>query len=629
MESFSWSAEGLTVDCKGAMYQLDNYQAKPEYPSRPIPYEFAIARQWEHRPDLRLRRPRIEWPTWWPTKYAPIAKAPLYTIPVGVHAGDNWSGLVTRSTGKWEPVLTSYITTLLASWYTDRGRMTMDLLPGRQPIIRHRDFKYTTGPGVLVIDAVTPGVELALNQDFSQSINAVFGQGKALTGEGYSGQVVTNDGLQTDYLPLASLRQVHPPTNTNGWLDPSLMRREILLEIQQGLEEKHAQAVANNHLNRFADPGVNGTITLKSDPYFTLASGVLVYMPRFLIKPGMSIQIPGLFGRADGQLFHISEVVTDTENQSTTLVIDTKYRDALTTAEVMLRGRDSLSITRSLIGGQYQPPVSDQLLPWNYAEGSGFIPSGGGLNSVPLFRDQPSSIRFPWTEITRARPPGNKAWRNCYVRIGPKSSVADNNWAYTVTRNADPQGAGHKRGIPIKMSQAGSIRLLQIAAYDAGGNVMKIPFHVSLYYNNGVSPDAMPQIRAVDTGKDGYAAGQHYPFFDSAWENYNLNGTKILTEQTLAKSSVRLIRAYGTRLVPGGYWPGDKPQGDAPTGALVDEDGLDYDCTSVDGAINLQIFNHNAPFAGFLYAMIYADAQAGNEVFFMGRCYRTEPGTSG
>ena len=41
--------------------------------------------------------------------------------------------------------------------------------------------------------------------------------------------------------------------------------------------------------------------------------------------------------------------------------------------------------------------------------------------------------------------------------------------------------------IPIRMSQAGSIRLTQIAAYDKHGEVMPVKFHVSVYTNNGMA----------------------------------------------------------------------------------------------------------------------------------------------
>ena len=71
--SFSWDP-CLTIECVGAMRQLDNYLAKPEYPTRPLPYEWAIARQFLHKPALRLQPLRIVWPDWWTTTYKPPTK---------------------------------------------------------------------------------------------------------------------------------------------------------------------------------------------------------------------------------------------------------------------------------------------------------------------------------------------------------------------------------------------------------------------------------------------------------------------------------------------------------------------------------------------------------------------------
>jgi len=41
--------------------------------------------------------------------------------------------------------------------------------------------------------------------------------------------------------------------------------------------------------------------------------------------------------------------------------------------------------------------------------------------------------------------------------------------------------------IPIRMSQGGTIRLSQLAAYDRDGNVMPVKFHISVYKLNGVA----------------------------------------------------------------------------------------------------------------------------------------------
>lgn len=632
MESFDFGPDGLTVALKGALYQADNYLAKPEYTSQPLAYENAILRQFKEHPDIRVSAPKLAFPPWWSTTFQPNPKTPHYLLPIGLHRGDKWTGLVTRQTGSWDPMLTSYVQTLLSSMYTDRGRWTLDLLPRRKPLLFHRDFATDIKAGTLLVEGPTPGIEVRISQDFSQSINAVYGQGKSLTGTSYTGQLVSGDGSQTVYQPLAQLRQV-VHTHKNGWYKASTMRREVLLQVQQGLELNQAQAVGNSHLQRFGDPGFTGEVVFSSDPQiintltvnddFLYEIETKEFMSRYLIRPGMTIQLSGIFGKLEGILVHISSVAVDAATGSVTCTVDSKYRDALTVAEVRVRGRDSLSVQRSLIGGQYTPPVSDELVPWNYAGGSGYIPHSPHYSCLPLFKDMPKDIFFPWTEWTKLRPPKNKQWRNSYIRIGPKSPNANLNWA------AHPDKHAAYRGFPIKLSQAGSIRLLELAAYDKDGNVLPVPFHVSFYYSNGVNYEAMPMLRSIDKPKDGYAVGQHYPFFGKAWEQYNAGGTKILSEQPTSVSSAGLIRAYGTGQVKAGYWPGTSQHGDPPTGLLSDEAIFSYDCSANEASINLTMKNQTNPFAGYIYCMIYCDAQLTQEVFFMGRMFRDEPGLSG
>jgi hypothetical protein len=650
----AWSTgEGLTVSLVGALHQLDNYLAKPEYPSRPITYEAAISRQFIDRPDLRCRQLKVEWPDWWPYQFNPHGYTHTYYIPTGVSAGENWTGLVTRQTGSWDATLTSYITTLLTSMYTYRGRWTIDLDPGRQPVLRHRDNENDADPLLVVVNPAMPGVKMDLNYDWSQTLNVAYGQGKTLQGVGYSGQEVSGDGQRTTYEPLAALRQVSPISDKNGWLQPHRMRKEVLLQMQDGLEVDQAQEVGRFHLDHFSDPGVTGTIELSVDP---LIGGA--YQPHATIKAGMRLQVLGLFGQQAGVLMHVTEVGHSPASGTTTLTVDSKHRDALTLAEVRLRGRDALSIQRSLIGGQYQSPIPDQLLPWNYAQGSGYIPSGPAWNAKRLFDGIPDSIEFPWTEWTTQRPPASKSYRSCYARIGPASTNADNNWA-TLPKRDNGQGVGGKYGFSIRMAQAGQIRLLQLAAYDIDGNVMAVPFHFSLYYSSGVNVQSMPalaqsdvdamtaatdaQNAAIDAANAAttppgttphvahspYRAGQHYPFFPAAWERYNSNGTQMNRPTTVESPGAGFVRGYGTGFVQAGYWPGASRLSDPPTGKLVDETVFDFDTNASDFNIDPLTTHQLSQYAGYIHGMIYCDAQGPDrEVFFAGRMFRVEPGSS-
>jgi hypothetical protein len=238
----------------------------------------------------------------------------------------------------------------------------------------------------------------------------------------------------------------------------------------------------------------------------------------------------------------------------------------------------------------------------------------------------PSSIRFPWTEWTTARPPKAAAWKSCYIRLGPASVNADQNWT---------SRPGSIYGVPIFLGQAGEIRLLQLAAYDRDGHVLKIPFHFSLYYSNGVNYQSMPRLVAPYGNTIAYRApgatvyfqnGQHYPFHPNAWEGYNQDGTITNPETQNAAQTAGLIRAWGSNYEKAGHWPGSSAAGDPATGLLVDESTFGFDTTKFDANFDPYSTKQTSPFAGQVYAMIYADAQANQEVYFAGRMFRVEPG---
>jgi len=633
--SFSYDTEGrpgLTASGNGAMYQLDDYLAKPEFLARPMPYEWAISRQFLEKPHLRLGRMHVEWPEGWGRTYEP-KKDPWYMIPIGVRKGENWTGLLTRSTGSWDPVLTSYIQTLLSGMYTQNGRFTLDLARGRHPVLRLLKMLSRPNSSTVIIDPVDEGHQISdLQVDWTQALDVVYGQGTSLTGIAYSGLEVSSDGSRSFYTPLAARRQAYPAED-NDWLDLADSPREVLLQMQQGLSEYDAMKVAQAHLERFGDPGVTGTVKLRTD--VKLNDGLGTVLPHHLVRAGMPVQIPGLLGRKEGVLAHVVESSADLVNKETTLTLDSKYRDALTVREARVRGRDSLNISRMLIAGQYNPPLPDMLKPWDYSR-SGFIPSAPLRNGPELWAGMPNDMLFPWTEMTTARPPKKARWRHCYIRIGPAQDDANKNWGV-----APMKPGGGKYAVGVMMAQAGTIRLLQIAAYDRDGNVMKVPFHVSFYYSNGVNVKAMPRIPAYSTDATHpatyypyhhppYDPGQHYPYVVNAWEQYNADGTIKSNEYGTVKASALLWKAFGTNFVKAGYFPGDGLSGD-PTGLLVVENVGDFNCEGQQGPGSFDPRspkgNLTNPLAGMMYVMIYCDEQGDEPVFFHGRAFHVEPGS--
>jgi hypothetical protein len=618
LASISWESGSMNIQLKGALLQLDNFLAKPEYAGRPMPYEWAIYRQFLNKPSLRVAPLKIIWPSWWTKTYQPPAPGtPSYLIPAGVSAGQQWTAMTTRDTGSWDPVLTSYIQTMLASMYTERGRWSIELQAGRQPELLHRDFVAVPDSSTVVIDPTT-GVKITLTEDWEQSLTTVYGQGTSLAGVAYSGMDVSGDGSLTRYTPLASSRQVWP-VDDNPWMVAEVMAKEVMLQMQTGLSPAEAAIVARAHLARFADPGVTGTIVLDSDP---MMGGVPI--PRHLVRAGMDAYVPGLFGRPEGVLVHISASTHSLSSGSTTLTVDSKRRDALTVEEVRTRGRDSLAISRMLIGGQYEPLIPDQLFPWSYAEGSGYLPK----KALDMFEGIPNEVAFPWTEWTTRHPPSDPAYKDSYLGLGPVSAIADKNWITASSVH------GSAMGIPVRMAQAGTVRMLQIAAYNKDGSIAKVPFHVSFYAVGSVNVNSMPAIPADQVALHPYPAAQHYPFVRDGFESTRIDGTKNDPQVPQPVESVGLLKAYGTYYEKAGHWPGSYATGSEATGLLVDESTWSFDVTGVSGAYfdpYQAESNLTNTRAGQIYAMIYCDARAAgqSEVFFLGRIFRAEPTAKG
>lgn len=606
-----------TITCVGAGRQVDNYLAKPEYVYQPIPYELAIAKQFEGHPDLRLAPLAIEFPDWWSTKFvlADYATKALYMRPIGLLDGQDWSGMVTRSTGSFDPALTGYVQGLLANMYSEYGQFTIDIDSGRRPVLRHRTRKSAPDETTLVVDVLNPGMRLTPTKDYSQRLNVVYGQGKALNGATFSGMRSSADGTRQTYEPMAYRRSVHP-LEANEWFDRTIMRKEVNLSFYEGLAEDEAKVIARKHMQRFSDPGVTASMELKAD---VMMNGLP--FSRRLIRAGMSIQVTGLWGDPEGQMFHITEA--SVTPAATNLTLDSKYRDQLTVQEVMKRTRDSLAPVRLLTVGQYKPNIPDMLFPWSYADGSGFIPK----TSTPLFDGAPAGLDFPWEDWTAQRPPSDPQWRDCYIRIGPASENADHNWANRRASLTDFQA------FPVRMSQAGEARLVQIAAFDVHGQLLRVPFHVSFYRTNGVSYTSMPMMGLDDEAANPpYLAGQHYPFFQRAWESIDENGVTLNPETGRVVTTAQILAGWGNFYEKAGYWPTSSTvPGADPTGLFSDETGFSWDLTDAVYGVDPQRSaqdNANDPNRADIWCMIYCDAQATQDVYFLGRIWRKEPGTS-
>ena len=646
--SYSFSMSGqdstFTMDLKGALYGLDDYLAIPSFPRRPIPYEILLAQafdQTEH--PAHLGRFRVLFPSDWSQK-VPAFTDPRYLRalkPWGVATGQLWTGFTSRSTGSWEPLLTGHVQSLLTVMFADGGtQWSIRNRGNRRPELFLRQTPEASSDAIIEITLGAPGVSLDGSRDFTQRAGVIYGAGQDEAGIAFSNVQVSPDGRTTFYKPYAYSPRMWP-RKSNPNYDKELKPKETMLRFQDGVDEVSALKIAQGQYQRFSEPGITGTITLTTDP--RLSSGAL--MPRLMIRGGQSIRINGLLGVRQGVLAHITQASADFTNLTTTLTFDTKYRDQLTVDEVRARTRDALTPMRALQVGKYSNTIQDLVLPWSYAAGSGIIPTPARA----FFNEKlPTNATFPYEEWTRKYPPKNPSYKPWYIEIGKTDRAnSNNNWS-SVKRDGIQLAS-----IPIRMSQAGSIRLSQLAAYDKDGNVLPVKFHLSVYNSNGIAVNAMPQFpdkRGTDdfpkyldartiaakghqvipttyeTDK-GKPPPQTHPFYEGAWETVQPDGTNWPWPTDVNGSPQEILVGWGNYYEPAGYSPGRFSKGAQRTGLLSDDMAWSWD---LSGFLDLDkpSMNKNEEYSGMLFVMIYCDDQDDESVYFMGRFVRSDPGQS-
>jgi len=629
--SVGGSESSFSVSLKGALYGLDDYLAKPAYPKQPIPYEHLIRRAFDQsRNPCRLGPLMMTFPDGWDLR-VPDNNDPEYLNflkPWGVSTGQLWTGFTSRSTGSWEPVLTGHVQSLLTVMFADGGaQWTIRNNGYRRPELYLRQKPHSSDPDILEVDLGAPGVALQVSKDYTQRANVIYGNGQDDAGVAFNGMQVTPNGDATYFKPFA-YSPVSYPRQGNPSFISDVKPKEVMVQFQQGVSEDTALKIAQAQLYRFNEPGITGTLTLTTD--VRLASGQP--FPRLLIQAGRTIRLKGMLGIREGLLVHVTAATVDFKALSVTLTIDSKYRDELTVEEVKARTKDALTPLRSLQVGKYSNTVQDLFMPWSYKEGSGCIP----LGSKEFFMEKlPNDATFPYTDFTTTFPPSNPNYAHYYIKINPTNTTDSNkNWA------AEARDGTAVMSIPIRMSQAGSIKLSQIAAYWGDGTVAPVRFHVSVYASDGVAADAMPKFPidpddppgAVkflkpDSVSVNYGVGQANPFFEGAWERIKPDGTEYDNDSMLPANGSELVIGWGNYYEPAGYYPGRFSKGASRTGQLSDTTAWTWDLTSRLALTNPRL-TANEEYSGMLFVQIFCDDQGTQPVYFLGRFFRQEPGTS-
>lgn len=594
---------GIQISCQGMLFQLDRYIQKPFYPPRPQAMESLIRQAFskQYRPGLRFGEIQVQFPDGWDLKGKGGKQSPY--LVEGVLEGQNWTGYASRNTGGWDRALTGYVQDLLSVMYVPdeanvlEGNQWTVMPSGDIPILQVRnrfraaDFTLTYGQ---------PGVQIRLTRDTGPVANVIYGDGTGFDGVVWRNAVVSNDGTYTDYQPLAAIRQVYPissDTTFNDTYDKSYWVNEQLYKYGSGFDLDSAINSAEKSLVRDVEPGWNGSLDIDIDPSETLS--------RYQIRAGMTVLIKHVFGTGDnGVRFHIADVQVSPMEGKVTMKIDTRYRDLLNLEESQVRTRDPLTPAKMLQVNRRSVMIEDILAPWDYAAGSGYLPK----QSVAYFREMEQDARqerYPWKNWVKRsatdgshdnRPRYNKEF---FVRVNANSTQRKKRWTI----------------VPVLLSQKGTIRLTQIAAYKANGQPALCDFHVSVY------------DRKIQVGKMPKDANGPSPFIANAFESIDPNTGlpwEAVNGATHYAPPDGFIIGWGNAEQRAGYSPGRYSDGHNKTGMLFDEATWSYDFT------NLPTFKRQAGVKqreSAISAWVAFYAEYTEDVYFIGRFYRQEPGT--
>jgi hypothetical protein len=358
------------------------------------------------------------------------------------------------------------------------------------------------------------------------------------------------------------------------------------------VSQKQGRQAAQKMLIRDCEAGWTGEITLKV---------TLDGINRWKIKAGDVVKVKGVAGNRDGINLHIAEVIHSPEQGTTSLKVDSQFRDLLTLEEVQARVRDPLTPLKMLQVGKRSVTVEDMLSPWSYSAGSGMIP----LSSKKFWRSKPDSINFPWDEWTKKYPP--KRYGENYIKCDASSSKSKERWAFG----------------RVLLSQAGSSALTQIMAVDGEGNLAKVPFHASIYYV-WVNYEDMPQTD-----------GDYSPFLPNHFQNIALDGSEWGPGE-IYPPDPSIIVGWGNDGQRAGFSPARDSDGASATGLLIDQSPWswnlaqqqqDFDHRHADTGADKDYRNQQNKKKANVACWVAVYAEHTEDVYFIGRVYRLEPGS--
>jgi hypothetical protein len=376
-----------TITCLGALHQLDLYVRAPSPIKDPQTISYAVSKQWffDSRPHLRTQEMIVR----------------------------NACGILTWESGSWQSAY-QYVLEQLQKAVDGGASWTIALERPLQPVFKLRDrstVHWTISYG-------QRGFTGDISQEWKGAANVIYGEcsdtpdtttrnmywaqnvydihlGGAVTVAAGGGGPFYNPFAGSDSLLLT----FDESTATFGADTFNLgeVRIERFINFGDGIDKATARGLAQEIIDRDADIGHFGTIVLRADP----EEG-----SRFEIEAGQNILVKNYFGSgATGILFGIQGVTQNDENLSTTLTVDTKFRNLPYLYELMQAQLDGQDPDRKKRTQRNTSSIKDDKIPWDDDAGSGVIPYARHLDGTSTVAVPPNT--WVTTKIVAAEGPMN------------------------------------------------------------------------------------------------------------------------------------------------------------------------------------------------------------------------------
>lgn len=270
------------------------------------------------------------------------------------------TGIMTRNRGSESDRVWDYVQDLLATAWTDDGQQWTIRRVG--PKTYEMVLKDNTTINY-EIEAGTPGVTAALTRDTSQKYNVIWGRGVGPDGYSWRGMHYPDFILDIDYNPsdLSVLDGkfrfplVYDPKVNDGALsptgipaveyNPAVERIDTEFNYPPGISKDQAAADAGKTLARDENPGMAGTLQLRTDLAIPATTPTKANS-RFLMPVGSNISYKNFRGGDFSTdyapfLFRASQVRVHLQTLQVELMVDSRQRDAMTLSQIIERNRDA------------------------------------------------------------------------------------------------------------------------------------------------------------------------------------------------------------------------------------------------------------------------------------------------